>query len=55
VEDPISEEVLRGNYKGKTRILVSVKTDGEEDKHLYFESDSQTEPTAPLQEAHETT
>jgi ATP-dependent Clp protease ATP-binding subunit ClpC len=40
VEDPISEEVLRGSYKKISRIVVSVKTEtdesGEETKHLFF-------------------
>ncbi len=35
VEDHISEELLRGSYKGKNRIHVSVKDD-----HLYFEGQS---------------
>jgi ATP-dependent Clp protease ATP-binding subunit ClpC len=33
IEDHISEELLRGAYKGKDTITVSVKED-----HLYFES-----------------
>jgi len=44
VEDPISEEILRGVYKHKAKILVSVKSeqskqDGEDEdsRHLYFE------------------
>jgi ATP-dependent Clp protease ATP-binding subunit ClpC len=41
IEDPISEEILRGSYAEKGKILVSVRTeassDDEEDKHLYFE------------------
>lgn len=48
VEDPISEEILRGNYADNTKIMVSVteskgeegeeSEDGEETgKHLYFE------------------
>ncbi len=45
VEDPISEEILRGNYKGKSKIVISVKTrektedtDEDEDlRHLFFE------------------
>ena len=58
VEDPLSEEILRGSYKTKTRILVTVKTDtnedGDEDKHLYFESVGEVEvPGEQLAEAHE--
>jgi ATP-dependent Clp protease ATP-binding subunit ClpC len=40
IEDPISEEILRGGYADNTRISVSVKTekiDGESETHLYFE------------------
>jgi len=58
IEDPISEEILRGNYKGKAKIVVSVKQDeGEEDKHLYFEGVGQapTEPQEKLEEVHEST
>jgi len=33
IEDHISEELLRGSYKGKDRITVTVK-----DEHLYFDS-----------------
>jgi ATP-dependent Clp protease ATP-binding subunit ClpC len=54
VEDPISEEVLRGNYKGMRKIVVSLKTDGEGEnvaKHLYFEGRKAEE----LAEAHQTT
>ncbi len=58
VEDPLSEEILRGSYKTKTRILVTVKTDtdedGEEDKHLYYEGVGEVEvPGEQLAEAHE--
>ncbi|MFP4052448.1 MAG: AAA family ATPase, partial [Phycisphaerae bacterium] len=41
VEDPISEEILRGSYSEKAKILVTVRSDGEGDedeaRHLYFE------------------
>jgi ATP-dependent Clp protease ATP-binding subunit ClpC len=59
VEDPISEEILRGGYKGKNKITVSVITEGEGAaaiKHLYF--DGHTEPQKggeKLQEVHEGT
>ena len=59
VEDPISEEILRGGYKGKSRIMVSVKTEtgpeGEENKHLYFQGDGEPMTPPQLQEAHGTT
>ena len=45
VEDPLSEDILRGSFKDKDMIRISVKT--EEDgktKHLYFESSK--EPAA---------
>jgi len=55
VEDPISEELLRGGYKGKTRILVSVKTEtsaeGDEDKHLFFKGTGESAQNKELQEA----
>jgi ATP-dependent Clp protease ATP-binding subunit ClpC len=37
VEDPLSEEILRGNFKGKDLIKITVKGD-DKDKHLYFEA-----------------
>jgi hypothetical protein len=38
VEDPLSEEILRGSFKGKDLIKITVKDEGEGNKHLYFES-----------------
>ncbi len=38
VEDPLSEELLRGNFKGKDLIKITVKHPEGGDKHLYFES-----------------
>lgn len=38
VEDPLSEEILRGNFKGKDLIKITVKTEEAGDKHLYFET-----------------
>ncbi len=38
VEDPLSEEILRGNFKGKDLIKITVKDDGTIAKHLYFEA-----------------
>ena len=43
IEDHISEELLRGAYRGKNLITVSVR-----DEHLYFES-SVTEKTSPVE------
>jgi ATP-dependent Clp protease ATP-binding subunit ClpC len=37
VEDPLSEEILRGNFKGKDLIRITVTGEGES-KHLFFES-----------------
>ncbi|MFA6133696.1 MAG: ATP-dependent Clp protease ATP-binding subunit [Phycisphaerae bacterium] len=55
VEDPLSEEVLRGSYKGSTKILVSLVGEGEE-RHLYFKPVDATETTPPkLEEVHEAT
>ncbi len=62
IEDWISEEILRGNYKDKSGIQVSVKTEGTSDdgepvKHLYFEgiAKSKDESQETLAEVHETT
>src|SRR5438094_133153 len=38
VEDPLSEEILRGNFKGKDLIRITVKAEDEKNKHLYFEA-----------------
>jgi ATP-dependent Clp protease ATP-binding subunit ClpC len=39
VEDPLSEEILRGNFKGKDLIKITAKDeDTGIDKHLYFEA-----------------
>jgi len=43
IEDHLSEELLRGSYKGKDQITVSVKED-----HLYFEASSHAEK-APVE------
>jgi ATP-dependent Clp protease ATP-binding subunit ClpC len=37
VEDPLSEEILRGAFKGKNLIRITTKETGTE-KHLYFEA-----------------
>ena len=60
LEDPISEEILRGNYKGLARILVTVRTEGEGDaaeKHLYFKGEAKEElaPAAATTPVHEGT
>jgi len=46
VEDPLSEEILRGGFKGKDLIKITVKDEGENNKHLYFEA-IKTEKEAP--------
>jgi ATP-dependent Clp protease ATP-binding subunit ClpC len=38
VEDPLSEEILRGNFKGKDLIKISVKAEEGAEKHLFFET-----------------
>jgi len=57
IEDPVSEEILRGSYKDKARIIVTVKTDtdktGDKGKHLFFDSVGQSpQAKKELQEAH---
>ena len=36
IEDPLSEDILRGIYKDKGKIIVSVKQEEGGEKHLYF-------------------
>jgi ATP-dependent Clp protease ATP-binding subunit ClpC len=58
VEDPLSEEILRGGYKKKVKVVVSVKAEEGEgsEKHLYFEGVGETPaPGKDLQEVHEGT
>jgi len=63
VEDPISEGILRGGYKGKSKIVVTVKETEKADpdaetKHLYFEGVGEADSEAPgeeLEEVHEGT
>jgi len=43
VEDPLAEEILRGSFKGKDLIKISVKGDDKE-KHLYFEAFTTSAP-----------
>src|SRR5438067_4684180 len=38
VEDPLSEEILRGNFKGKDLIRITIKQPEVGEKHLYFEA-----------------
>jgi ATP-dependent Clp protease ATP-binding subunit ClpC len=43
VEDPLSEEILRGNFKGKNRIRITLKEEEGGYKHLYFEASADAE------------
>jgi ATP-dependent Clp protease ATP-binding subunit ClpC len=38
VEDPLSEDILRGSFKGKDLIKITVRGEGDKEKHLYFEA-----------------
>jgi ATP-dependent Clp protease ATP-binding subunit ClpC len=38
VEDPLAEDILRGAFKGKDTIRISVKDEGDNNKHLYFDA-----------------
>jgi ATP-dependent Clp protease ATP-binding subunit ClpC len=64
IEDPISEDILRGNYKGCVKIVVSVKEtpvpegadkDEKPAKHLFFDTVSGQENPPALQEVHQGT
>ena len=46
VEDPLSEEILRGNFRGKHMVKVGVKMEGEEKKHLTFDSEQVVDDVA---------
>ena len=53
IEDPLSEEILRGNFDGKDVIHISVAEPGEEGeaKHLFFDaqrSEREDEPEAAV-------
>jgi len=46
IEDPLSEEILRGNYKGINTVFVTCKKDSDKDEgHLFFEG-KQVDPPA---------
>src|SRR5207248_10621805 len=51
VEDPLSEEILRGNFKGKDLIKITVKDEGAGNKHLYFEAVKTEKETPQLAKA----
>jgi ATP-dependent Clp protease ATP-binding subunit ClpC len=53
VEDPLSEEILRGSFKGKDLVRITVKTEDGGEKHLYFEALNAAEEKGekPLAEA----
>src|SRR5947208_2144483 len=38
VEDPLSEDILRGSFKGKDLIKITVRSPEVGDKHLYFDA-----------------
>jgi ATP-dependent Clp protease ATP-binding subunit ClpC len=47
VEDHLSEELLRGSYRGKNRVTISVK-----EAHLYFDSSHEEAAEPPVVEVH---
>ncbi len=48
VEDPLSEELLRGNFKGKDLIKITMTQEEGGEKHLYFQSfDAPPPPAKP--------
>jgi len=55
VEDPLSEDILRGAYKGKNKILVTTRTEDGEVKHLYFEGVKEEIPASEPAEVSEGT
>ncbi len=59
VEDPLSEDILRGNFKDKDLIRISVKAEEGGAKHLYFDavksSDGSDQPQQLAQAASDAT
>jgi ATP-dependent Clp protease ATP-binding subunit ClpC len=51
VEDPLSEEILRGNFKGKDLVRISLKAEEGGEKHLYFEAVKSTDDKGEQQMA----
>jgi ATP-dependent Clp protease ATP-binding subunit ClpC len=49
VEDPLSEEILRGNFKGKNLIKITLKTEEDNSKHLFFEASNTDEKKGDAQ------
>ena len=49
IEDPLSEEILRGNFKGKNLVKISVKQEEGAEKHLYFDALATGTPPAEPQ------
>ncbi len=50
IEDTLSEAILRGEYKGRNRIVVTVKTDADGEQHLAFEAFS-ADASEPIEAA----
>jgi ATP-dependent Clp protease ATP-binding subunit ClpC len=50
VEDPLSEEILRGNFKGKDLIRITVRQEEGAEKHLYFEALTSTDAGQPKEQ-----
>jgi ATP-dependent Clp protease ATP-binding subunit ClpC len=46
VEDPLSEAILRGDFRGKDKVVVGLQTDDGGEKRLRFEG-AQTSPAEP--------
>src|SRR5437868_5636290 len=52
VEDPLAEDILRGAFKGKDLIKISLKAEDEKNKHLFFDAVSTAaEEDKPLAKA----
>src|SRR5439155_4420130 len=50
VEDPLSEEILRGNFKGKDLIRITTRQEEGAEKHLFFEALSTAAPAEAEQQ-----
>ncbi len=44
IENPLAEELLRGSFKGKTRVFVEVEGEGDENRRFKFIPTAKDEP-----------
>ncbi|MCD4699570.1 MAG: ATP-dependent Clp protease ATP-binding subunit, partial [Phycisphaerae bacterium] len=55
IEDVLSQDILRGTYNDNSKIIVSVRTGEDNEKHLYFEGVHKEKPKPEPAEVTEST